>query len=123
MTGRRGLTVDGRVVGTIDRGDGAGASLFVWSSRTDDLQMIDTPVPVFATDVNNDLIIVGADFDGLYGFALDGATGSFEMIAFGKIPKQHVGTHGCPAHQHGSDSHDPGSRPWPVDEGRCFPLR
>ncbi len=95
--GVSGLTADGRVVGMIDRGGGAGASLFVWSSRTDDLQMIDTPVPVFATDVNNDLIIVGADFDGLYGFALDVATGGFETIAFGKIPKQHVGTHGAAA--------------------------
>lgn len=86
------LNEDGVVVGI--QSDPAPCSVFLWWPRSGRVELLPTPTGAFPWDLNEDLLIVGGDCDGLQGFALDGSSGTFRPIGFGPPPVTGVGTPG-----------------------------
>lgn len=75
----------------------ASCTVFLWFPETQEVRTFPTPVGAFPFAVNDDLLVVGGDCEGLAGFVLDGTGGAFESIGFGPPPAQSVGTLGASA--------------------------
>ncbi len=88
-----GMNENGVVVGVAEGTDAP--VVFVWDSRTDAYAIVPATLSVWPADVNEDLLIAGADREFLHGVALDGVTGAHQTIAFGDIPEERVGTPGA----------------------------
>jgi hypothetical protein len=89
----RGINEDGVVLGRIYTA--GNEQMFLWFSRTDDVQLVPTEIEVFPWDFNENLLIVGVDEQGLQGFALDLPGDDLYPILFGDLPEQSSGTLGA----------------------------
>jgi len=88
---------DGVVVGSIRDLATTDWEIYLWDSATDQVTTVPGSLGLFPSGLNEDLLIAGADEDGLFGFALDPVAETLDVIAFGEVPEVGIGTPGSAA--------------------------
>jgi|GEM_PF-3193819 len=92
-----GMNNKGVVVGTVTA-PGLPPKVFIWRSQSDELTTVPTPTgPVLPDDINDHLMVVGLEWDGVRGFALNASSGAYHPFLMDRSTVQNVGTPGTTA--------------------------